>query len=173
MVTSSRYLVAQRPPLRADRAGNRARARQCGSDFGRGEREDWKNKCARLEAGRELAIGLSIRSCAACRCGLRAVVRDGEVMASKRVPIACALRQAPPSEVPNRQLHRSLLPQAGRRVVWAGAGFGQQHLAPTRPNLALEPTSYGRPSCPRCGPLRSLSTARPSRPAVAVGSALR
>ena len=173
MASFSNRLVAHRSPLRADRVGHEVCVRKCGSDLDPGERQSWRNKCARLEAGRELEAGFSIRWCAPRRRGGRAAVGDGEVMASKRIPIACALGPAPRSEMPSRQVHRRQLRVAGRLVVSAGIGFGQPHWAPTRPNLALEPTSYGRPPCPRGGPLRSFSTARSSRPAVAVGSALR
>ena len=173
MASFSNHLVAHRSPLRGDQIGHEACVRECGSEFGRDESQEWKNKCARPEAGRELEAGFSIRWCAPRRSGVRAAVEDGEVMANKRIPIACAQGQAPRSEMASRQVHRVQLRATGRLVVWAGVGFGQQHWAPTRPNLALEPTSYGRPPCPRGGPLRSFSTARPSRPAAAVGSALR
>ena len=173
MATTSSYLAARLSPPRADRLGQEACSHECGSDTGPGERQDWRKKWARLEAGRELEAGFGIRWCAPRRCGLRAVVGDGEATASKRIPIACALGQALPSEVPSCQVHRFQLRPVGHLVAWADAGFRHHYLASTRPNLALEPTSCGRPSCPRGGPLRSVSAARSSRPAAAVGSALR
>ena len=141
--------------------------------MGRGERQEWKNKCARLGVGRELIAGLPIGWNAPHWFGLRSKVREGEVMASKRIPIALALRRARQSEVPSRQ-DRGLQPgEAGHLVVWVYAGFGRPHRAPTRPNLALEPTLHGRPQPAAPGQACSLSLRRRPQPAAAVGSALR
>ena len=173
MATSSNHFEAHRSPFAADRIHREAGARECGSDVGRGEREDWKNKCARLEAGRELEVGLSIRWCAPRRREVRAAVGDGEVTASKRLVIACALGQAPRNERPRRQGHRLQRQVAARQVVLAGAGFGPQRWARTRPNLALEPTLSGRPHPAATGQACPLSLRGRARPASTVGSALR